>query len=370
MPSTTDTIPSGRIVSIDALRGFDMFWIIGGDGFFRALFKWFDIPFFTALAHQFHHAEWDGFRFEDLIFPLFLFIVGLCLPFSITKRLDRGDSRTTLYKHIILRSVLLLVLGLLFNGILNFEFESLRYAGVLQRIALCYFFTSLIVMNTGIKNQAIWAGSILILYCAAMKYIPVPGFGAGQITPEGNLASYVDRLLLPGKFCCFEFGDNEGLLSTIPAISTTLIGVLCGHWLRSVSSPAKKVQWLIIAGVVSLVAAILWNFIFPINKLVWSSSYVLFAAGWSMILLGVFYWIIDIRGLKKWAFPFIIIGLNPITIYMAQRIIDFGDITKFFVGGLAGFMGDLRPAFMIACVFLVKWLFLYFLYSKKIFLKV
>lgn len=370
MSSESNAVPSGRIVSIDALRGFDMFWIIGGDGFFRALFSLIDAPFFAALAHQFHHAEWDGFRFEDLIFPLFLFIVGVCMPFSITKRLDRGDSRNKLYSHIVIRFAALFIFGLLYNGILGFEFESMRYAGVLQRIALCYVITALIMMNTGIKGQAVWAVAILFLYFAAMKFIPVPGHGAGVLTPEGNLASYIDQLLLPGRFCCFEFGDNEGILSTIPAVSTTLLGVLSGHWLMSESSPALKLKGLFGAGVASIVLALAWNLVFPINKLYWSSSYVLCAGGLSMILLGVFYWIIDIRGHRKWALPFIVIGLNPITIYMAQRIINFSGIAGFFVKGFIDHMGDFKPVLWIASVFAVKWLFLYFLYRKKMFLKV
>lgn len=370
MSPESSTIPSGRIVSIDALRGFDMFWIIGGDGFFRALFSLIDAPFFSALANQLHHAEWDGFRFEDLIFPLFLFIVGVCMPFSITKRLDRGDSRSQLYNHIVIRFTVLFVFGLLYNGILDFEFESMRYAGVLQRIALCYMFTALIMMNTGIKGQTIWATAILFLYFAAMKFIPVPGHGAGVLTPEGNLASYIDQLMLPGRFCCFEFGDNEGVLSTIPAVSTTLLGVLSGHWLRSRSSPALKIKGLFGAGVASIILALIWNLVFPINKLYWSSSYVLFAGGLSMILLGGFYWIIDIRGHRKWAFPFIVIGLNPITIYMAQRIIKFSAITEFFVEGFINHTGDFKPVLWIAGVLSTKWLFLYFLYRKKLFLKV
>ena len=363
-------IPSGRIVSIDALRGFDMFWIIGGGWFIHRLLTWLDNPVSRVLERQLLHSEWDGFTFEDLIFPLFLFIVGVCMPFSVTKRLERGDSRGGLYRHILLRTLILLLLGLVYNGILGFNFDSMRYAGVLQRIALCYFLAALIMMNTGIRGQALWAAGILIGYWIVMKVVPVPGYGAGVLTPEGNLAAYIDRLCLPGRFCCYRHGDNEGLLSTIPAVSTVLLGVLSGHWLRSTADSLRKVMWLIAAGIASILAGLLWGIVFPINKLLWSSSYVLFAGGWSLLLLGAFYWLVDYRGYRRWAFPFVVIGLNPITIYVAQGVFDFGIIAHIFIHGFVDNLGDFKPVFVALCVFSVKWLFLYFLYRQKIFFKV
>lgn len=369
MTSASTGLPQGRIVSIDALRGFDMFWIMGADWLFINLFKLMDNPVGRALETQLDHCEWDGFRFYDLIFPLFLFIVGASMPFALTKRVERGDSKADLYKHIIKRTLVLLCLGLIYNGILRLDFDSFRYAGVLQRIAICYFFAAIIVINTSAKAQAIWAGAILFVYFAIMKLVPVPDFGAGVLTPEGNLAGYIDRLMLPGRFCCYKFGDNEGLLSTIPAISTALLGVLSGHWLRSAADGIKKVKGLFITGVACLSAGLVWGFVFPINKLIWSSSYVLFAGGWSMILLGTFFWIIDVKGHQKWAFPFIVIGLNPITIYIAQGVFDFGVIANIFIRGIVDSMGDYKTVFVALCVLVVKWLFLYFLYRQKIFLK-
>ncbi len=370
MAENSGCIPSGRIVSIDALRGFDMFWIIGGGWFIHRLLIWLDNPVSRVLERQLLHSEWDGFTFENLIFPLFLFIVGVCMPFSVTKRLERGDSRGRLYRHILFRTLMLIFLGLVYNGILGLQFDSMRYAGVLQRIALCYFLTALIMMNAGIRGQALWAAGILIGYWIVMKVVPVPGYGAGVLTPEGNLAAYIDRLVLPGRFCCYRFGDNEGLLSTIPAVSTALLGVLCGHWLRSTADSLMKVTWLAAAGIASLLAALLSGLVFPINKLLWSSSYVLFAGGWSMLLLGAFYWLVDHRGYRRWAFPFVVIGLNPITIYVAQGVFDFGIITQIFIHGFVDSLGDFKPVFVALCVFNVKWLFLYFLYRQKIFLKV
>jgi predicted acyltransferase len=368
--SPSNRIPDGRLLSIDALRGFDMFWIIGLGGLFTRIFTWMDNPVSQAFNIQLEHSAWNGFTFEDLIFPLFLFIVGLTIPFSLTKRLARGESRRSLYGHIFMRFLLLFFLGLIYNGLLNFNFPEMRWAGVLQRISLCYLACALIVMNGGVKVQVVWAGALLLLYWAAMMLIPVPGYGAGVLTPEGNLAAYIDRMLLPGRFCCYTFGDNEGLLSTIPAVSTTLIGVLCGHWLRSPNAQKIKALRLVIAGIASLILAILWGILFPINKLLWSSSYVLFAAGWSMLLLALFYWLIDMKGYVKWAFPLIVVGLNPITIYVAQGVFDFGIIARIFIHGFVDYLGTFKPMFTAFCVLGVKWLFLWFLYTRRIFLKV
>ena len=362
---------SQRITSIDALRGFDMFWITGGDHIFPALFTLIGTPFFLSLSRQLEHSEWNGFTFYDLIFPLFMFIMGTAMVFSLIKHLENGAAKSKLYGHVVKRSLTLFLLGLLYNGLLNFDFSSFRYAGVLQRFAICYFFASIIVLNARKpRTQAFWTAGILLFYWALMALVPVPGAGMGVLTPQGNLASYIDRLLLPGRFCCFEFGDNEGILSTLPAISTVLLGVLAGHVLRSTLKQGKKAIYLLIGGIGCLLAALVWNVVFPINKLLWSSSYVLYAGGWSFLLLALFYWLIDIRGYQKWAFPFIVIGMNPITIYIAQGLFDFGIIANIFVHGFINHLGAVRPLFWALCLFAVKWLFLLFLYRKKIFLKV
>ena len=368
MTSKIENVPEGRVVSIDALRGFDMFWITGGTTFFRAFFKYFDNPLFNTFNEQLKHSKWDGFTFYDLIFPLFLFIVGVSMPFAINRRIEKGESKKNLYIHVIKRTLTLLFLGFIYNGFLDFDFSNFRYAGVLQRIAICYFFTAIIILNTNIRNQGIIAGSILVFYWLIMMLIPVPGLGTGVLTPEGSLAGYIDRLLLPGALC-YGFGDNEGLLSTIPAISTTLIGVLAGHWLRTQFSKTQKSLGLLISGIIAIILALIWNWVFPINKILWTSSYVLYSAGWSLLLLCLFYWIIDVKGYKNWAFAFVVIGLNPITIYVLQSLFDFGIIVDIFVHGFIARLGNFEPVFYTFCLLMVKWLFLYFLFKKKIFLK-
>jgi len=285
-----------RVVSIDALRGFDMFWIIGGGVVLRNLLRYLgNSSIVQLIIRQTHHCAWNGFHFWDLIFPLFLFIVGVSMCFSFAKRLERGESRRKLYLHIVKRAILLFILGLIYNGGFRHypPLSGVRFASVLGRIGICYFFASIVMLNTKRKGQAIIAGVLLLFYWGIMKLVPVPGYGAGVLTPEGNLAGYIDRRFLPGRFCCYKYGDNEGYLSTIPAISTTLIGVLTGHWLRSSFSKNKKALGLLGAGAAMLILGRIWNLSFPINKPIWTSSYVLYAAGWSLLLLCFFYWLID-----------------------------------------------------------------------------
>ena len=198
-------LPQNRVASIDALRGFDMFWIIGGGAFFESLLKGLEKSLHRNNQKQMEHVSWQGFRFEDLIFPLFLFIVGVVLPFSISRRRQQGLSPKALHLHIIKRAAILILLGLIMNGLLQFNLADMRWPGVLQRIGLCYFFAALIVMHTGWLIQSIVAGGLLIGYWALVMFVPVPGSGAGVLTPEGCLPAYIDRLLIPGKFCCFTY---------------------------------------------------------------------------------------------------------------------------------------------------------------------
>ncbi|MDD4871668.1 MAG: DUF5009 domain-containing protein [Kiritimatiellae bacterium] len=360
----------GRLMSLDALRGLDMLFLTGICGVLVAIGKSYDNIFFDVIANQCQHTKWHGFHALDLIFPLFIFIGGVSMPFAISKRLQEGYSRTKLYIHIIKRSSMLFFFGLLMAGILGFDFQNMHYTGVLQRIAIAYFFSALIVLNSGIKMQAIIAGSLLVIYWLLMILVPVPDYGPGVITPEGNLHSYIDQLLLPGKFYNNQPFDEDGILQQISSIAVCMAGVLAGHWLRSSFTQNKKVLGLLAAGSTSILIALLWDFSFPIIFRLWSSSYAMLVIGISAILLGLFYWIIDVKGYRKWAFPFVVVGMNAITIYMAPLLIDFNKIVNFFVHGFVNYMGSFKPVFLALCILTVKWLLLYFLYKKKIFLKV
>ena len=382
MEQTTDlSKKTERLMSLDALRGFDLFWIIGGGAIFEALAKFTNWPLFTWWAGQLEHKYWEGFAFEDLIFPMFLFIAGVSIPFSISKRLQLGQSRKKIYWHAFTRLVLLLALGfLLANGwIQSLDFGSFRYTHVLMRIGIGCFFATVIFLNTKIRGQIFWVVGLLLGYWALMKLIPVPGFGAGVMTPEGNFAGYVDRLFLPGKFFQWYFPgilDPEGLLGHISGVVMGLLGVLTGQFLinedRNLSG-LKKVLYIGAAGILFLGIGLVWDLAFPIIKKIWTSSFVVFSAGWSLILLSVFYLIIDVWKLKKWSFFFVVIGSNSIFIYACQSgVFDLRRTSDFFFNGLIKYPLDASAQAVIASIayLLVSWLLLYFMYKRKIFFKV
>lgn len=378
-PATTSTT---RLMSIDALRGFDMFWITSGDDLIKQLCKWAWATFpalhqYTWLSpehvnRQLEHARWEGFYFYDLIFPLFLFLVGVVLPFSLGKIRERGDGGSAVHWRVARRVVLLFTLGLVYNGLLHFDWPALRIAGVLQRIAICYGIAAIIVLKFGVRMQALITVGLLLGYWALLAFVAAPGGVAGDYSMEHNLAGWVDRHYLPGKIyqAYYGFGDNEGLLSTIPAIATALLGALAGQFLRTGWSAWKKVLLLAVAGGACVVAGNEWGHVFPIIKNLWTSSFVLVAGGWSLLLLALFYGIIDGLGFRMWAFFFVVIGANAITIYVGQHIIDFHHIADFFVGGMVKYAGTFGAVLPWIAVVAAKWLFLLYLYRRRLFLRV
>jgi len=363
-------LPSKRLASIDALRGFDMFWLMQDEtGLVTSLAAALHMPFQAVIAKELDHTPWVGFTFWDLIAPLFLFIVGLSLPLALERRRSLGQSNRTIMGHVLRRTLILIVLGLVYNGILRLEFADFRYAGVLQRIALSYVFAAIITLFTKRRGQIAWTVALLLGYWAIMALIPVPGFGANVLTPAGNMESFVDHLLLPGKFCCFDFGDNEGYLSTIPSIATVMLGVLCSHLMQMQRSQRFKIVALVGGGVACLGLGLLWGTVFPIITRLWTSSYALYCNGWCMLLFAAFFWLIDVKGWKKWAFWLTVIGMNPLTIYLVQELFDFRTVASIFAGGIANHAGIYKVLVMAVAIVVSKWLFLYFLYRQKIFLK-
>jgi len=348
-----------------------MFWIVGGGTIFHSLHKIFNHPVTAYINKQLYHVKWLGFHFEDFIMPLFLFIVGVVMPYSLGKRRARGDSKKQLHFHVVKRAAVLILLGLIYDGILRFNWPEMHLTGVLQRIGVCYFFAAMVLIHTKWRTQAIVAAAILLLYWAAMMLIPVPGHGAGVLTPQGCLSSYIDQQLLPGKIheIYYGYGDSNGIIPTLSSVSTMLLGALAGHWLRSKRSANRKAAGLTIAGLVSLITGYLWGWVFPVVRLIWTSSMVLFANGWCLLLLALFYWVIDVRGYKKWAFFFIVIGMNPITIFFLAPVVNFERIANFFVQGAAGYAGAVKPLILPLGTVMAEWLFLWFLYRHKIFFK-
>jgi predicted acyltransferase len=363
-----------RLYSLDALRGFDMFWIMGGEVIFAGLATLTGWSFLKWWATQLDHVPWHGFHFYDMIFPLFLFIAGISFPFSLSKRIAANESRSSIYKHIISRGLILVFLGILYNNGVRFHFTELRYGSVLGRIGLAWMFAAIIFLNTSRKWRIVWFWSLLIGYWLLMMFIPAPDAVTGDMySQEGNLASYIDRMLMPGKLYLGNH-DPEGIFSTIPAIGTALLGMFTGEFMLSTylnEKPMRKVLILVIAGITFILLGRLWNVTFPINKNLWTSSFVCFVGGLSLLLFALFYLIIDVWHLRKWAFFFVVIGLNPITIYLTQRIVDFGPATKFFFGGFIEILPTSWSGLVEGIgITSIAWIFLYILYKKKIFLKV
>ncbi len=370
--STGSTPPGGRLVSLDTLRGFNMFWIMGGAELFASVAKYLNLSWLNPISDNLtEHVKWEGFHYHDMIFPLFLFIMGVTFPFSMSRRLDGSSTRGRLARRVILRAATLVFLGWVYYGLFELKgIEHQRMMGVLQRLGLAWGIAAMIALFTNIRGQAAAACTLLVGYWLAMRYLHVPGFPAGTLTAEGNFANYVDRLLfLPGQLY-EKYGDPEGLFSTIPAIATALLGILAGHWLRTTNAPIKKAQGLAIAGLACLALGHLWGLEFPVIKKIWTSSYVLVAGGWSLLLLAAFYWAIDVRGWRRGTFFFIVIGMNPITIYLGQRMIDFDKTAVFFFGGMAKHLPSLSAIITAASEFAIRWLFLLFLFRRKIFLRI
>ncbi len=281
------------------------------------------------LADQLEHVDWEGFHFYDLIFPLFVFLMGTSAVFSLERLVERA-GRGQAYRRIFTRSLILYLLGLFYYGGLSRDGgpEMFRYVGVLQRIAICYFFAGIVVMNFRWRGIAGVCAALLIGYCLLMTFVPVPEYGAGVFEPGKNLAHYIDKIALPGYKWDGNW-DPEGLLSTIPAIGTALLGALAGIILRNDDwGPWKKVGVLALLGIACLAGGWVWSYQFPIIKKLWTSSYVLFAGGWSYLLLALFYAVIDIAKFQIWARPFVWIGTNSITIYMLANLLNFHSLVR------------------------------------------
>ncbi len=367
--SVSSTPASQRIASVDALRGFDMFWIIGGGPLVVAFLKLFANPLPSWLDRQFDHVEWEGFVAWDLIMPLFLFVVGVAMPFSFGKRLERGDGRGAIYRKVIYRSVVLFILGMIAQGnLLDFELSKLHlYCNTLQAIAAGYLIAAIALVELSKRLQAALTGVLLVVFWALMAFVPVPGQGAGVLTPGGNLAMWIDRAILGP----YQDGTTyTWILSSLGFGASVLMGVLAGHLLRSQGPGPRKAALLAISGLVCLAGGWLWGLAFPIIKHIWTSSMVLWAGGWSLLLLALLYWVIDVRGHRRWAFPFSVIGMNAIVAYMAPHFFDFGHTARALFGGLAKWLGAFGEVLLAFTAVGVLWTGLYLLYRNKKFLRI
>lgn len=367
-PPSRAQLLTPRLTSVDTLRGFTMFFIIGGGKIFTSLHDLWPNSVTETLAENMEHAGWAGFYFYDQIFPLFLFLVGLLIPTVILGGKEKGKTNHQLLAHVSKRTIVLILFGLVNYGLLRFDWPAMRWSSVLGRIGICYFFASLLVLYTNWRVQTYLIGAILIGYWAAVNFIPVPGYGPGVLTPEGSLTTWLDQQIIPGTLGLGIY-DRQGVLSTFTAIASTLIGVLAGHWLRTTRTGNEKTVGFMAAGIILVIAGWVWGQFFFISRNVWTSSFVVYTSGWSLLLMAVFYWIIDVKNYKKWTFFLVVIGMNAITIWVAQRFIDFRSTSEAIFLGVSKYFGMFQAIFLAVCLVMVKWMFLFFLYKKKIFLK-
>ena len=370
--TTLPRAEAGRLTSLDVFRGMTIATMIlvnnAGDG--------------RHTYWPLEHAAWNGWTPTDLIFPFFLFIVGVSMVFSFAVRSARGQSRKDLLLHALKRSAVIFALGLFLYAYPKFDWHTARIPGVLQRIAVVYFLTSIFVLFTGRVVRLIVTAALLIGYWLVMKYVPVPGYGPGVLTMDGNLVGYIDRSLIYNHLWIAHRFDPEGILSTIPSIATCLLGVFTGEWMRSQHALSRKLGGVIVGGIVGLVAGYIWNIWFPINKMIWTSSYVLLTAGFALLVFVVCYWIIDVRGWKRWGIPFLIFGVNPLAIYflasMGETILNVHHIGKESIKGVL-FNKLYAPTFsdpyvaslawsisFVLVFFFVSWL----MYRRRIFIRI
>jgi len=357
-----------RLVSLDALRGFDMFWIIGGERIFRGLGKLSDHPLAGRLLNQLEHVRWEGLHFYDVIWPLFMFIMGAALPLSLAKRRAQGASDRSLLLHAVKRALILFVLGMIAQGnLLDFDLSKFRPCySVLHGIAAGYLIATIVILKVKpARHLAVTAG-FLLLYWAILMLVPVPGVGAGVLTPQGNVATYVDQLVL-GRL---HYGENTWFLSYLGFASSVLLGVLAGQVLMSRRPAKERILMLAGAGAACLALGLAWSLVLPIIKLLWTSSFVLVAGGLSFILMAVFYLIVDVLSWRRWAFGFVVIGMNSIAAYMAMMLFDFRQIGNIFVGSLLPRLGRWGLLVESCAAFGAAWLVLYWLYRKKTFVRI
>lgn len=364
---------SNRLVSIDALRGFDMLMICGADAFFGSLEGKTSWILLDGLALQFEHPEWIGFTFYDFIFPLFLFISGVSIPFSLGKAQESKIPRKVIYRKAFTRMLMLIGFGLLVKNapFPFFDWEQIRLGSVLGRIGIAGFVTIVLFLNFNKRKRLMIVGGILLLYYAAIFLVPIPGFGAGNLSFEGNLVGWFDRTFLPGRLLKGQY-DELGILTTFPAMCLTILGAFAGEILKNSSLPEnQKLKQLIVSGLICIVIALVWGLHFPIFKRLWTSSFILLTSGMAFLSLGLFYWIIDILKFQKWAFFFVVVGMNSLTIYLIYRFVNFRNTSRLLFEGLYKPLGEnWFPVMESLGALILVWLLLYFLYRKKIFFKV
>lgn len=371
----------GRLLSLDTLRGFDMLWIIGGSAIITTLAEKTGTGWIKALATQMDHVPWIGFHFFDLIFPLFMFISGVAIPLSVTSALAKNRSRKDIVLKALKRMVILIILGWIYNGNFRDGFSNARYVSVLGQIGVAYFFAALIYVYSGsFRTTVFWLIGILASVSFLQLFIPVPGVGAGVLTPEGHINGYIDRMILPGRLAYGNNGMNDGgngtydalgLLSIVSAIGITLMGIIAGKILQDQKTGEyRKILILSAIGAILIIAGLLLWPVYPVIKACWTTTYNFLAGGISFVLMALFYLIVDVWKSRKWTLFFRVIGMNSIFIYLFVRVVPVGRVTDFFTGWITKPIGNYGEPLAAVFYLMAEWLLLYFMYKKKIFIKV
>ncbi len=356
--------PELRLCSLDALRGFDMFWILGGGEVLRRLLMLFFGQLPPGISVQFDHAEWIGFTAWDIIMPLFLFIVGTSMPFSLAKRISGGSTKRSIYLHTLERVVILWILGMAAQGnLLGLDpSKFFFYSNTLQAIAAGYAVAVILLLHTGPAIQLAATAALLIAYWLLLAFVPVPGHGAGDLTPGGNLAMYIDTIIL-GRLR--DGTTYTWTLSSLGFAATVMLGVFSGRLLAVKKPPYEKILYLVTAGFGCIFLGALWSAIHPIIKHIWTGSFVLYSAGWCFLLLALFYWIIDVVKVRTWAFPFRVMGVNSIVAYLLTGV------TEAVLTNSRGMAAGPAIGLLYAlCVVTGLWLVLYLMYYKNFFIKI
>jgi len=368
--------PPRRLLSLDALRGFDMFIIAGGEWIVEVLYKLAEKtqegPFkqtLTLLHTQLSHVAWEGFRFYDLIFPLFVFMTGVSLVYSLS-RIQTEGGRGAAMRRLIVRGLLMYLIGLWYYGGVEKGWEHIRLMGVLQRIAIAYTFGGLLFLTFRPRTLFVILVAILVGYWAMLTYIPVPEFGAGKYAEGQNFANYIDKVALPLRKWDGDH-DPEGLLSNLTAVASCLLGVFAGLLMRNQQrSEIQKVLILLVAGAAMIAGGYYWGFSHPIIKKIWTSSFVLMAGGWSCVLLAFVHLLTEVIGLRFWAWPFVWIGVNPLAVYLSGEFVSWGELAKRIVGGpVAAACGDYGDLLVTMTAVLLLFLFARFLYVRKVYIR-
>jgi predicted acyltransferase len=364
-----------RMVSLDVFRGITIaaMILVNNPGTWGSVYA------------PLRHAEWNGWTPTDLVFPFFLFIVGVSITLSFARRMARGETRAELFKQVARRTLIIFALGLFLNGFPYFNLSHIRIPGVLQRIAVCYGLAAVIYLTTKIRGQVLATVTLLAGYWILLTAVPIPGIGHSSLTIQSNLAAYIDNALLHGHIYRPTW-DPEGILSTLPAVASVLLGILTGHWLRRAKTPLSRLRGLLLAGAAGVLAGQFMSFWFPINKNLWTSSYTVFTAGMALVLFGICYWLVDMQGRRKWATPFVVYGMNAIAVYVLSGLAAKASVTWkvtqadgsrvliqtfLYANFFAPLASPLNASLMWALAYVVFWLgVMWVFYWRKIFIKI